>query len=281
MWKWCVVCTCIRSSTCVCVCVTGGSSLPHVLHVITRARCGGVCPWCQVDVELILIAMQHVGFNLRSDSPARLRDLIVALQGKQRDAVAASTTNGTRSEDGDEDGDEDAQGWSQRKQVMLDMVYDIKNNRQRTAAHQFSDLVTRGSKLRKWLHRYVSRVASTAADMCVPQTCHQTCFPLLLMLPRSPHHTCACPVRCLLLWSCTHRGVLSSHLGPTRTAVCTCAGSTSRLRLAVSAGTWKVLHHCVLGSGEWAQQAISAPKHQAMALVQVCCALVPFHLPRF
>lgn len=106
---------------------------------------------------MVLMVMQHAGFNLRSDSPARLRDLIVALQRKQReDASSSGEVTGVGGGDG-----------RARREVMLSMVYDIKNNRQRAAAHQFADIVERGLKLRKWLHRYSAQAVDSQADRSV------------------------------------------------------------------------------------------------------------------
>ena len=97
------------------------------------------------------MVMQHAGFNLRSDSPARLRDLIVSLKERAKAKEVEEAKLGTS------DG-------STRRAVMLNMVYDIKNNRQRTTTHQFSDIVDRGLKLRKWLHRFTARAADSQAD---------------------------------------------------------------------------------------------------------------------
>ncbi len=45
----------------------------------------------QGDIELLLLAFQHCGFQLRSDDPDRVRALMVSIEGKAREQVGISS----------------------------------------------------------------------------------------------------------------------------------------------------------------------------------------------
>eukprot|EP00127_Corallochytrium_limacisporum_P001200 Clim_evm35s44 gene=Clim_evmTU35s44 len=65
------------------------------------------------DIELVVILLQNVGMNLRKDDPAALKEIIQLIQTKVADANENVTS-------------------SARSRFMMDLLQDIKNNRNRT-----------------------------------------------------------------------------------------------------------------------------------------------------
>lgn len=84
----------------------------------------------EVDVELLLLLLRHVGFRLRTDDPQGLLEAVAAVQEK-----AAGAGPG---------------GLSVRMQVMLDAIADLRNNRKRRKEDPSAES---GKRLAKWLHR--------------------------------------------------------------------------------------------------------------------------------
>ena len=137
------------------------------------------------DVEMLLLALTHAGFTLRSDDPAALRDVlklvhshvkggapsaavsvdsaagsgvaapgsIAALVSKlvPRAAPTASTTAPSRTSSSAAVG-----GGVTRNSVMLDLLLDLKNNRRRP---EHEAILERGVQLRRWLGRLAGKAA--------------------------------------------------------------------------------------------------------------------------
>ena len=203
---------------------------------------------------MVLMVMQHAGFNLRSDSPARLRDLIVNLQRKQREGAGHVRTDAGGADDG-----------RTRREVMLGMVYDIKNNRQRAASHQFADIVERGLKLRKWLHRFSSQAVDSQADRSVAT-------PPRAMVEASGNpltRGTACATRACGPWLLT--------------GACESGGRTSRRRIEAGGGTLKVpLRWCQDRGVSAAALRVMLRHEQGLATVRTALAGSCTHaLPMF
>lgn len=125
-----------------------------------------ICRFTDTDVELLLLSLKHIGFQIRADDPALLRDLINAIniQSKRIGAVredgrgfdVAGAAAAVEAAGGDNAGEDDSGvaggggGLSTRVVVMLEILHDLRNNRRRQSQQQ---LIERGSVTRKWLQR--------------------------------------------------------------------------------------------------------------------------------
>jgi hypothetical protein len=94
----------------------------------------------QWDVELLLLALQHCGFHLRSEDPDRLKGLLSTIEAK---SVSGKATGSVRLE------------------VMLELIQDVRNKRVKQAHQQIMD---RGAALRKWINRLASRHDQSGID---------------------------------------------------------------------------------------------------------------------
>eukprot|EP00941_MAST-03F_sp_MAST-3F-sp1_P006099 g6099.t1 len=92
-----------------------------------------VTEFSESDVELLLLLLRHVGFQMRKDDPVSLVSLIRSVQ------THASKKKSLW--------DVDAQ---QRCDFMLEMIYQVKNNRKR---RQDEQLMERTKRLRRWIQR--------------------------------------------------------------------------------------------------------------------------------
>ena len=115
----------------------------------------------QRDLELALLVLRHVGFNLRSDDPSALRDLVLVVQRQAADRRAAAEGRGRGDGDGSNggegkgkregEGEGEGDGESeQRVSWMVECIIDLKNNRRRRA---FAIEAERSEGLLKWMAR--------------------------------------------------------------------------------------------------------------------------------
>jgi nucleolar MIF4G domain-containing protein 1 len=127
----------------------------------------------ETDLELLLLALVHGGFQLRSDDPAALKHVLAAVQARVKSAAPAAASGGAAASasatsvllaaEGGAPSLASALGAAAsavpptaRMHVLADLVLDLKNNRRRTEHEQ---LLERGAQLRKWLSRLASRTA--------------------------------------------------------------------------------------------------------------------------
>ena len=132
----------------------------------------------EADVELLLLALTHAGFALRSDDPSSLRDVLRAVQshvtaaphlapttssgGKQAPAESTSTLTALASRFTEVSAATQLpapQPSISRIAVMGELLLDLKNNRKRADVEQ---LLERGAALRKWVSRLASRTPGAA-----------------------------------------------------------------------------------------------------------------------
>lgn len=125
------------------------------------------------DVELILVLIKYTGWQLRSDDPEGLREVISIIQNRAKDfgatvEMASKKKSATVSRDSqiadDAKEEEEESSMSMRLQVMLEMIMDIKNNRKRQSHQQ---LLERGMTLKKWLSKLGNQKASDVGDRTV------------------------------------------------------------------------------------------------------------------
>ena len=146
--------------------------------------------FCEADAELLLLSLTYAGFQLRTDDPAALRDILKAVHDKvaatkqqqqqqqqQQQAAGAkpaSSASSTSDSSGGlsaliakfTTGGADASSASaspasasappslSRQAVLSELIMDLKNNRKRSEHEQ---LLERGSQLRKWLSRLAAK----------------------------------------------------------------------------------------------------------------------------
>ena len=104
--------------------------LDAVRKLIQRA------PWAEADVELLLVALSHCGFALRRDDPRALGEIVKLITSKASAAVSAAATS---------DGDA---ALGNRMRYLVDMIVDLKNNRERAKTAQIRERIVR---LTAWL----------------------------------------------------------------------------------------------------------------------------------
>lgn len=118
----------------------------------------------ELDMELLLLALQQVGFALRSDDPGLLRDIIAAVTAAikrketQKEEGSSSNSGGAGS-----DGSSSSSGGgtvavvSKRMKILGELLLDLRNNRKKD---EHEALLGRGSQLKKWLsHRAATGTA--------------------------------------------------------------------------------------------------------------------------
>jgi nucleolar MIF4G domain-containing protein 1 len=102
------------------------------------------------DVDLLLLLLQHGGFQLRADDPTALKDIIVLVQNKAAEQQEAAESSASRRGPGEREDllDEGGGGGNGgRVSFVLDMIYDLKNNRKRSAQEQTIERTVRLRKL--------------------------------------------------------------------------------------------------------------------------------------
>ncbi|KAJ3434357.1 nucleolar mif4g domain-containing protein [Anaeramoeba flamelloides] len=81
------------------------------------------------NIEVLLMLLRNVGIALRKDDPTALKDIILLVQEKVvsiNDSKNKSSKGG-----GKENEDEDEDIFTSRVNFMLEMIYDLKNNKQK------------------------------------------------------------------------------------------------------------------------------------------------------
>jgi len=130
----------------------------------------------ETDMELLLLALTQVGFALRSEDPALLRDIIATvsagIKAKQEAAAAAAAAplasagagKAGKSGAGAAAGAGAVSGSgvvSKRTQVLGELLLDLRNNRKR---EEQEALLARGAQLRKWLSHRASGGGSSSSS---------------------------------------------------------------------------------------------------------------------
>lgn len=112
----------------------------------------------EIDVELLLLILRTSGFQLRSDDPSALKDIVLLVQER---ALKGATDD---SSDKDESGARFA--GSARISYMIDAITDLKNNKKRK---KDEGLLERTAKLRKFVGRMKSAtpLGRASADSCM------------------------------------------------------------------------------------------------------------------
>lgn len=77
------------------------------------------------DVELLLLLIRAVGVQIRADDPLALKDIILLIQEKATSAMEKKSL-----------GNQESEGFSVRVQVMLDLIYDVKNNKLKSTKNE-------------------------------------------------------------------------------------------------------------------------------------------------
>jgi len=96
----------------------------------------------ELDIELLLIILKTCGWRLREDDPSALRDIIKLTQ------QSTKRVNDRGVAAGEKEGDA-------RLQVLLDKIFDLKNNKRRKTASE--DLDKRIQPLKSWLAKFSDR----------------------------------------------------------------------------------------------------------------------------
>lgn len=170
----------------------------YVFHVAHADLLGGAlrllaARFAEADAELLLLSLTYGGFQLRSDDPAALRDVLKAVHdkvavaapadGKAAAGGSAPAPPSSRAGGDDAGGlsaliakftgapstaasSESAPGSSStsslgRTAVLVELIMDLKNNRKRGTHEQ---LLERSTQLRKWLGRLASKASGGALE---------------------------------------------------------------------------------------------------------------------
>jgi nucleolar MIF4G domain-containing protein 1 len=95
--------------------------------------------YSESDVELLLLALTQVGFQLRSDDPVSLKHILMEVQEKSSSLDSLS---------------------SSRSRVLGEFILDLKNNRKRVEQEALHERTT---QLRKWLSHLASKTSGNAS----------------------------------------------------------------------------------------------------------------------
>ena len=115
-----------------------GVSGDALIYDILRRHCDS---FKQVDIEIVHTILKYCGFQLRSDDPIALRDLIVSMQPK--------VTETKNSIDG------------KRVMFMLETITAVKNNRKRVVDEQLDARVV---PFKKAMRAFIKRKNGTRSE---------------------------------------------------------------------------------------------------------------------
>ena len=126
---------------------------------------GASAGWAEADVEELLVALSHCGFALRRDDPRALGEIVKLIAQKANAAVAATKSTALAHGAG-------SAALGNRMQYLIDMIVDLKNNRERAKTVQVKDRVLR---LSSWLNQVSLTSSSSSSSLfvcvvCLPMT---------------------------------------------------------------------------------------------------------------
>lgn len=144
----------------------------------------------EVDVEILLLIINHCGKSLRKDDPASLKNIILSVQERALQAFKENDNDEESGEDDDNSEDDDNNDLTSssmlkksRVQFMLDAMTDLKNNnpkqykKSKKASAQFRDVEERTSTYQKVLGRIKQSSATSKSNNAAGST---TCLRMSL-----------------------------------------------------------------------------------------------------
>jgi nucleolar MIF4G domain-containing protein 1 len=109
-----------------------------------------IASFTEVDVEALLLILQHAGFQLRGDDPAALKDIVMLVQERAVGALNSNTTDTNTNTEAEEDNN------ASRIRYMVSAISDLKNNKRSKAD------VAQIEKIKRF-RKFLGRVKTTAA----------------------------------------------------------------------------------------------------------------------
>ena len=92
----------------------------------------------EIDIELLLLLLKATGFQLRSDDPSALKEIIILVQQQAiKYNITLDKDNSDKNKEiknnnnNNNEDDEEKQGFTLRAKFMIQTIYDLKNNKQR------------------------------------------------------------------------------------------------------------------------------------------------------
>eukprot|EP01117_Protostelium_nocturnum_P009064 TRINITY_DN324_c0_g1_i3.p1 TRINITY_DN324_c0_g1~~TRINITY_DN324_c0_g1_i3.p1 ORF type:complete len:485 (-),score=107.07 TRINITY_DN324_c0_g1_i3:23-1477(-) len=103
----------------------------------------------ELDLELLLLLLKNCGFQLRSDDPSALKEIVLIVQKQVTDhGIDISETKKSK-----EEGDEDQKNFNFRARFLIQMIFDLKNNKVKNNHGEDSPVV----RLKKIMKGYLSK----------------------------------------------------------------------------------------------------------------------------
>jgi len=112
--------------------------------------------FAEVDVEVVLLILQHAGFYLRSDDPAALKDIVLLVQDRALSALNQVEVGGTDNES--------------RIRYMISAISDLKNNKKSRKDTQQIDKITRYRKFLGRMKSAAQHQQQHSTDTCLRVT---------------------------------------------------------------------------------------------------------------